>query len=177
VLTPHEQRVVLAAARPLASLLPVIAEAGGRARILPIDARLTDLPEMQAHADERYEDHRCLAAITGAANARICASKIEDLLYVMGERDSVFAHELAHLAHHHAPERVRRRIDELYERAAAEEHVITAYQTTNAAEFFAVAYTDYLAHLYDLPSQREADDVGIVDDTFELIRDLEPAAD
>jgi hypothetical protein len=90
----------------------------------------------------------------------------------MGEQHSVFAHELAHLAHFHAPEAVQLKIDELYEIAAQEEHVITAYQTTNSAEFFAVAYTDNLARAYDLPSQRELDDIGIVEEVFAPIDTL-----
>jgi hypothetical protein len=54
----------------------------------------------------------------------------------------------------------------------AEEHVITDYQAQNSAEFFAVAYTDYLAHTHGLPSARELDDEGILEDTFALIDEL-----
>jgi hypothetical protein len=158
-LTADERRVVLVSA-------------GAVARILPIDARLTDLPEMSEGATERFDDHRCLQAITGAAGQRLCASKIEDLLDIMGERDSVFAHEFAHLAHRHAPPAIREQIAVLFRRALEQEHVLTAYQTTNVAEFFAVAYTDYLAHEYGLPSAREPDDLGIIDDTFQIIRAL-----
>jgi hypothetical protein len=86
------------------------------------------------------------------------------------ERDSVFAHELAHLAHHHAPDEMCARIDALYERALEAEYVITGYQSTNSAEFFAVAYTDYLAHLYELPFARELDEDGLVEETFALFR-------
>jgi tetratricopeptide (TPR) repeat protein len=169
-LTPAERKVVTLIVSPLAGVLPRLAEAGARARILPIDARLTDLPEMAAGAGERAEDHRCLEAITGAATERVSASKIEELLCLTGERDSVFAHEFAHLAHFHLPEAQQRAIDELYERALGQQHVATEYQTTNSAEFFAVAYTDFIAHKYDLPSRRHLDEEGIVEATFALIR-------
>jgi tetratricopeptide (TPR) repeat protein len=171
-LDERERRVVVAMAAPLVGLLPRVAAAGGVARLLPVDARLTDLPELQDGGEERFEDHRCLDAITGAATGKVAASKIEDLLNIRGEGHSVFAHELAHLAHHHAPEDVCAEIEALYQRALAEEHVATSYQTTNVAEFFAVAYTDYLAQLYDFPVQRELDEEGIVAETFALIQRL-----
>jgi tetratricopeptide (TPR) repeat protein len=169
VLTRDERRVVTALSVPFARVLPAVAAAGGVARILPVDARLTDLAGMQTAEGVRMDDHRCLEAITGAANAQLAASKIENLLLLTG---STFAHELAHLVHHHAPEPVQRRIDALYERAMAEDHVITAYQTKNVAEFFAVAYTDFLAELCGLPAVREPDDVGILEDTYALIEEL-----
>jgi tetratricopeptide (TPR) repeat protein len=190
VLTERERQVVLAVTAPLAKLLPNIAAAGAEARLLPIDIRLADLPEMQweqAEVEEegeqagepgnqddeaRFEDHRCLEGITGAANARICASKIEELLGLTGEHDSVFAHELAHLAHFHAPEQVQQQIEELFEQSLQHEHILTAYQTTNSAEFFAVAYTDFIAHEYRLMSRRELDDEGVIEDTFALFRTL-----
>jgi hypothetical protein len=39
---------------------------------------------------------------------------------------------------------------------AAHGYVLTSYQTRKVAEFFAVAYEDYLCNLYGLPSVREA---------------------
>jgi tetratricopeptide (TPR) repeat protein len=172
-LTPDERKVIALVSAPFAALLPRVAAAGARALLLPIDARLADLPEMREHATERAEDHRCLAGITGAANAAVSASKIEELLELFGDHASVFAHELAHLVHRHAPEDVCARIDALYARALEHEHVITAYQSTNEAEFFAVAYTDYLAFRLGLPVRRELDDEGIVEDTFALLDELE----
>jgi hypothetical protein len=91
---------------------------------------------------------------------------------VMGERDSVFAHELAHLALFHAPPEVRADIEQLFERALAAEHVITTYQTSNVDEFFAVAYTDYVAHRYKLRSMRELDEEGVVEEVFQLVERL-----
>jgi tetratricopeptide (TPR) repeat protein len=171
-LTPLERKAVALLAAPLAGLLPSVVAAGGRARLLPVDARLSELPEMAEDADERHDDHRCLKAITGAATARVSASKIEELLDFTGERASVFAHELAHLAHFHAPDYVCERIEDLYERALEHEHIITVYQTRNSAEFFAVAFTDYLAETYGLVSRRELDDEGVLEETFSLIDDL-----
>lgn len=170
-LTLDERQVVMAMSAPLLRALPRIAAAGGVARLLPIDALLTDLPEMAEGGQERLADHRCLQAINGAANTRLCASKIEELFEGVGAEDSVFAHELAHLAHHHASDEVCARIDTLYERAVAAEYVITSYQSTNPAEFLAVAYTDYLAQLYELPHRRELDEEGIIEETFDLFRD------
>jgi tetratricopeptide (TPR) repeat protein len=171
-LTPDERKVVALLSAPLEGLLPRIAAAGARVRLLPIDARLADLPEMAEASTDRMEDQRCLGGITGAANALVSASKIEEVLMLFGEHGSVFAHELAHLAHQHAPDEVCARIDGLYARALEHEHVITTYQTRNEHEFFAVAYTDYLAFHYGFPARRELDDEGIVEDTFALIDEL-----
>ena len=171
-LTALERKVVALVVAPVAAALPRILAGGGEVRLLPVDARLIDLPEMAGPPHERADDHRCLEAITGAATARVAASKIEELLALTGERDSVFAHELAHLVHFHLPAHQCRRIDELYARAMEHGHVATDYQTTNAAEFFAVAYTDFIAHEYDLPSKREHDDEGILEQTFDFIRSL-----
>jgi tetratricopeptide (TPR) repeat protein len=108
VLTTQERRVATLMAAPLAGLLPRIAAASAHARVLPIDARVTDLPELAEVVDDpqqRFDDHRCLGGITGVSTERVCASKIEDLLHVTASQGSVFAHELAHLAHFHAPRR------------------------------------------------------------------------
>jgi tetratricopeptide (TPR) repeat protein len=171
-LTALERKVVSLVLAPVAGALPRIIAAGAVARLLPIDARLADLPEMQIPEGERFDDHRCIEGLTGAATEALCASKIEDLLGLVGEHDSVFAHELAHLVHYRLPEEQQAQIDALYEQALDHEHVATVYQTTNSAEFFAVAYTDFLAHEYRLPSRRELDDEGVLEQTFDFIRQL-----
>jgi tetratricopeptide (TPR) repeat protein len=155
-LTEDERVVLHAAAAPLITPLGEVAAAGGIARLLPIDARLVDLPEFGAHGGERLDDSRCLDAITGAATKTLCASKIEEVLTFGGERGWVFAHELAHLSHFHMSEARCGELDDLYAELAESEFVLTAYQSRNVAEFFAVAYEDYLCHLYQLPSAREA---------------------
>jgi tetratricopeptide (TPR) repeat protein len=155
-LTPGERVVVHAAAAPLAGPLAAVAAGGGMARVLPIDARLVDLPEFGDHGGVRLDDSRCLDAITGAATSKLCASKVEELLVFAGERGWVFAHELAHLAHFHMTDAQCDELDELFDELAESDFVLTAYQSRNVAEFFAVAYEDYLCSLYDLPSAREA---------------------
>jgi tetratricopeptide (TPR) repeat protein len=155
LLTQAEQVCVHAAVAPLAAQLPIVAAADGIARVLPIDARLVDLPEFAEDAGVRLDDARCLDAITGASSPRLCASKVEELLNFSGELGWVFAHELAHLVHFHLSDERCAELDELFEELSANEFVLTTYQTRNTAEFFAVAYEDYLADLYTLPSARE----------------------
>jgi tetratricopeptide (TPR) repeat protein len=156
VLTGAERTAVHAALAPLERQLPPVAAAGAIVRVLPIDARLVDLPEFGDGGGERLEDERCLDAITGAATEKVCASKIEELLIFSGEQGWVFAHELAHLVHFHFSDERWAELDALFEEIAAHEYVLTSYQTRNVAEFFAVAYEDYLCNLYGLPSAREA---------------------
>jgi len=155
VLTPAERVSAFAAVAPLARQLPAVAAAGGIVRVLPIDARLVDLPEFSDAGGERLEDERCLDAITGAATPKLCASKVEEQLIFSGERGWVFAHELAHLVHFHLPDERCDELEALFEEIDAQEFVLTNYQTRNVAEFFAVAYEDYLCDLYALPSARE----------------------
>ena len=155
VLTPAERVSVFAAVAPLARQLPAVAAAGGIVRVLPIDARLVDLPEFSDGGGERLEDERCLDAITGAATPKLCASKVEEQLIFSGERGWVFAHELAHLVHFHLPDERCDELEAMFEEIDAQEFVLTNYQTRNVAEFFAVAYEDYLCDLYALPSARE----------------------
>jgi len=155
-LTAAERTAVNAAVAPLANRLEAVAAAGAIVRVLPIDARLVDLREFRDGSGERLEDERCLDAITGAAMPKLCASKIEEQLTFSGERGWVFAHELAHLVHYHLPDDHCDELDALFEELDAQEFVLTNYQTRNVAEFFAVAYEDYLCDLYTLPSAREA---------------------
>ena len=106
---------------------------------------------------ERFEDDdRCLDAITGAATASVCASKIEELLLIGGNHGWVFAHELAHLVHFHLSEPLQDELEALFEQLSADDFVLTTYQSRNSAECFAVAYEDYLCERYSLPSRREA---------------------
>jgi hypothetical protein len=124
---------------------------------LPIDARLADLPAFAGASGERLEDDdRCLDAITGAATASVCAAKIEELLLAGGDRGWVFAHELAHLVHFHLPGPLQDELEELFATLSADDFVLTTYQSRNSAEFFAVAYEDFLCERYALPSRREA---------------------
>jgi tetratricopeptide (TPR) repeat protein len=140
VLTANERIAVHAAIAPVLRQLPAISAAGAIVRVLPIDARLVDLPEFREGAGERLEDERCIDAITGAAMPRLCASKVD---------------ELAHLVHYHLSEKRCDQLDELFEELSQDDFVLTNYQSRNTAEFFAVAYEDYLAKLYTLPSNRE----------------------
>lgn len=154
-LTPSERAAVYAAAAPVARSLATVAAAGGTARVLPIDARLVDLPEFGPGSGERLVDERCIDAITGAATAQLCASKVEELVLLAGDQGWVFAHELAHLVHFHLPDDQCQELEALFGDLDAHEFILTNYQGRNVAEFFAVAYEDYLCNLYDLPSARE----------------------
>jgi tetratricopeptide (TPR) repeat protein len=155
-LTTAERTCVHAALVPLERPLRDVAAAGAIARVLPIDARVVDLPELGAHAGVRHADSRCLDAVGGAANDRVCASKVEELLIFSGQRSWVFAHELAHLVHHQLSDDLCRELEELFAELDAGEFLLTSYQSRNVREFFAVAYEDYLCNLYALPSPHQA---------------------
>jgi tetratricopeptide (TPR) repeat protein len=174
-LSELERRVVWASVEPLLPALPVLAAAGARIRILPIDVRATDLAELAENAGARFtDDHRSLDAIDGLATPLIAIAKIERLLDVVGDGAWTFAHELSHLAFFAATEAVRARVGELYQAALDTGYAVSEYQTTNADELFAVAYTDYLRHRHALGVTEALDEAGITEALFEVIEGLGP---
>jgi len=162
-LTPLELRVVCASAAPLAGALPAVAAAGARIRLLPIDVRPTDVPELSGTISGRTEDHRSYDAIGGLAASRLAVARIDELLDVVSESGLVFAHELAHLAFFHLAGELRERVEALHREATELGWVAEAYALENPDEFFAVSYTDWLRQRYGLPLRREPDDEGIFD--------------
>jgi tetratricopeptide (TPR) repeat protein len=162
-LTPLERRVVCASAAPLAGALPAVAAAGARIRLLPIDVRPTDLPELSLANRERTDDHRSYDAIGGLAAPRLAVARIDELLDVASDHALVFAHELAHLAFFHLAGELRVQVQELYRKATELGWVADAYALKNPDEFFAVSYTDWLRLRFGLPLRREPDEAGIFD--------------
>jgi tetratricopeptide (TPR) repeat protein len=172
VLTELERRVVWASVQPLRGVLPALARAGARVRVLPIDVRPTDLEELRAVAGTRTADHRAPEALGGLATPKLAVAKIEGLLDVETPDGWTFAHELAHLAHPHLPADVRERVAALYARAREIGWASDEYQLENDAEFLAVAYTDFLRQRHGLTEYKEPDDVGLYEDVMALFAGL-----
>ncbi len=162
VLTDAERRVVWASVQPLVKLLPTLAEREVTMRILPIEVRATDVELFGDAAGERHHDHRSYDAVTGVATHGGAIAKIEELLDV-GEHGWTFAHELAHLAFFHLDEARAEPLRELYKRAVAIGYANIEYALSNADEFFAVSYADYLRARYDLPGVPHRDVEGVQD--------------
>ena len=172
-LTDLEQHVVWASIRPLARMLPTLAERDVKMRILPIDVRATDIDLFKDAAGERAEDdHRSYDAITGIATHGGAVAKIEELLDIVTDGGWTFAHELAHLAFFHIPEAQAEPLLEIYERALQVGYANIEYALQNADEFFAVSYADYLRFRYELPDVPEADDAGIQRDLMKYFDQL-----
>jgi tetratricopeptide (TPR) repeat protein len=175
-LTPLERRVVCASAAPLAGALPAIIAAGARIRLLPIDVRSTDLPELALANRGRTDDHRSYEAIGGLAAPRLAIARIDELLDVVSDHGLVFAHELAHLAFFHLSGKLRTQVEALYREASELGWVADAYALKNPDEFFAVSYTDWLRVRFGLPLRREPDEAGIFDRLSAVIEVLEGRA-
>lgn len=171
-LTQFERRVVAASAAPLRAVLPRLAERGVTIRILPLDVRPTDLPELARFEHVVAEDARAIRAIGGVATETVAASRIEDLLDTVSPGGWVFAHELAHLALFHLPDVWRERVAALRERAADAPWTVTEYARSNDDEFFAVAYVGWLERVYERPHAPVRDDTGVVDALDALFADL-----
>jgi cytochrome c-type biogenesis protein CcmH/NrfG len=171
-LTDLERRVIWASVQPLRGVLPALARAGVRVRILPIDVRPTDLEELRDAAGIRTTDHRAPATLGGLATPTLAVAKIEGLLDVETPAGWTFAHEFAHLAHPHLPADVREPVAALYARAREAGWVSDEHQLENDAEFLAVAYTDFLRQRHGLTEYREPDEVGVYHDVMALFADL-----
>ena len=174
-LTTNELRVVQAAVRPFAAALAQLRRRGAMIRVLPIDARLVDLPEFAALAGERDEHQRCVEGLTGCKVDRFAACKIESLLDV-SESGWTFAHELAHLAHDALPPAWQLRILRMFLRARDVGWAGTAYQLSNEHEWFAVSYTDYLATRHGLPIDTMPDDEGVMQAALGMFDELAACA-
>jgi len=162
-LTPLESRVVCASVTPISGALPAVVAAGARIRILPVDARPTDVPELSLANRGRTHDHRSYEAIGGLAAPRLAVTRIDELLDVVSDNGFVFAHELAHLAFFHLDGDLRAEVEALYGTATELGWVAEAYALENPDEFFAVSYTDWLRARFGLPLRREPDEAGIFD--------------
>jgi tetratricopeptide (TPR) repeat protein len=144
VLTRDERRVVAASASPLRRALPGLLAAGAWIRLLPLDVRPTDVPELARLQGQRL-DTRAVAGLTGLASSEGYAiARIEGLLDTCSPGSWVFAHELAHLAFWFLPEPEQRSFEALYEAERSVAWAFTEYQRQNVDEFFAVSYADWL---------------------------------
>ncbi len=159
-LTALERRVVLASVEPLARWLPALAEAGAQLRVLPLDVRVTDLPDFEALRGRlEARDRRAWDALGGLAGDGLACVRVE-ALFDLGELAWALAHELAHLVHAVLPEAAAQRIHEGWVQACAAEYAFDQYQLHDEHEFFAVTYTRWLARRYGLPLEQETDADG-----------------
>jgi cytochrome c-type biogenesis protein CcmH/NrfG len=174
-LTERERRAVHGSVLPLRQFLPHLAQGGYRVRILPLDVRASDLPELAKWKDERTDDdHRTFEALHGVAVDNMAISKVEGVLSLApGAHGWVLAHEFAHLVFFAAPEPLRARVHKLLRRAARTGYVGSEYQKQNEDEFFACAYTEYLARRYGLESEQELDDRGVGAEILSLFEELD----
>lgn len=172
-LTGIERKAVAASVYPLRGSLDGLAKNEAKMKILPLDVRTTDLPEFQELEGERAEDdHRSYDAITGMATEHHAVAKIEDLIDVISDNGWIFAHEFAHVVLINFEEELGERVAGLLERAVSIGYVGDEYQRKNIDEFFAVSYTDYLRHRYEIPNEKLMDDQGVMAAFFELFDEL-----
>lgn len=174
-LTERERRIVHASVLPLRQFLPRLAEGGYRVRILPLDVRASDLPELAEWRDERAgDDHRTFEALHGVAVGNMAIAKIEALQSLEpGAQGWVLAHEFAHLVLFAGSEQLQARVHKLLRRATRTGYVGSEYQKQNDDEFFACAYTEYLARRYGLDAEQELDDRGVGTEILSFFEELD----
>lgn len=159
-LTALERRVALASVGPLAHWLPELQRAGATLRVLPLDVRVTDLPDFETLRGEVEErDGRAWDGLGGLAGDGLACVRVEEL-FDLGEFAWTLAHEFAHLVHGVLPDELTERLREGWERACEAEYAFDQYQLYNEYEFFAVTYTRWLARRYRLPLDHETDEEG-----------------
>ncbi|MBL8951827.1 MAG: hypothetical protein JNK82_13680 [Myxococcaceae bacterium] len=153
-LSPLERRVVCASVAPLAPLLGRLIETKRHIRLLPIDVRVTDLPELAEVRGVRAEDdHRSFAALGGIAGEELALAGIDGLLDVTAE-GWTFAHELSHLCELVLDDAQAEQLDRLYRKALRVPYAFGDYALSNRHEFFAVHYTEYLCRKYGIETHR-----------------------
>ncbi len=166
-LTMLELRVAQASIRPLARWLPALEDS--RLRVLPLDVRVTDLPDFEALKGQMEErDHRAWDALGGLAGDGLACIRVEEI-FDTSELGWTLAHEFAHLVHQVLPEPLRQQIHAAWETATAAEFAFDQYQLSNEHEFFAVTYTRWLCRRYRLPLTLEQDSEGHLERAFGCI--------
>lgn len=166
-LTTLEARVAHASVRPLARWLPALE--GASLRILPLDVRVTDLPEFEALKGKvESRDRRSWDALGGLAGDGLALVRVEEL-FDLGELAWTLAHELAHLVHQVLPGELQQRLHDGWRAAKAAEFAFDQYQLSNEYEFFAVTYTRWLCRKYGLPLTLEADPEGHLERAFRTV--------
>lgn len=158
--TALERKVALASIGPLARWIPSLRENGARLRVLPLDVRVTDLPDfesLRAHVEAR--DRRSWDAIGGLAGDGLACVRVEEVFQI-DELHWTLAHELAHLVHAVLPDQHVETIRHAWQRAREHEFAFDQYQLSNEYEFFAVTYTRWLTRRYALPLSHEPDGEG-----------------
>jgi tetratricopeptide (TPR) repeat protein len=175
VLPDHEQltmlelRVAQASMRPLAKWLPALSAAGSRLRVLPLDVRVTDLPDfegLKGQVEARYR--RAWNGVGGLAGDGLTCVRVEELFDLTDVRWT-FAHEFAHLVHQVLPEPLQQQLHSAWQAAKRAEFAFDQYQLSNEYEFFAVTYTRWLCRKYGLPATLEADTEGHLERAFQGI--------
>lgn len=173
-LTDLERRAVLFQVAPFSSRFQELRERGAQLRILPFDVRTMDLPEFEGEKDQRFDDHRSLAALHGLCGDRLAVVSLADVCDTSAERGVTLAHEFAHLVHVGLPPEADEEIHRLHGRACENEWAWAQYQLGNHYEFFACTYVEFLLHENGLDVGRPIDDQE-TEPTFQFFRQLCPA--
>ena len=166
-LTMLELRVAQASIRPLARWLPALESS--RLKVLPLDVRVTDLPDFEALKGQvEARDHRAWDALGGLAGDGLACVRVEEL-FDTSELGWTLAHEFAHLVHPVLPEPLQQQIHAAFETARSAEFAFDQYQVSNEHEFFAVTYTRWLCRRYGLSLTLEQDSEGHLERAFRCI--------
>jgi hypothetical protein len=168
-LTALERRVIVASVEPMARWIPALSDSASRLRVLPLDVRVTDLPEFEAlRGRVESRDHRSWDALGGLAGDGLGCVRVEEL-FDLDELSWTFAHEFAHLVHAVLPDELAQMLHHEWERACAHEFAFDQYQLHNEYEFFAVTYARWLARRYGMGLEHEQDEEGHLARALECI--------
>jgi tetratricopeptide (TPR) repeat protein len=159
-LTNIERRLVTAAVMPLKQFLPKLAASDRTLRFVPLDVRVTDLPDF-SHLKKvlHQRDQRSWDAIGGLAGDGLACVKVEEMVRV-DDLGFTVAHEFAHLVHEVVGEQNEAMILKAWRKACKNEFAFDQYQLSNHHEFFAVSYSLWLGRKYHFPQTLESDAEG-----------------
>lgn len=175
-LTSLERRVVVASVAPLGEWVARLAAEGARLRVVPLDVRVTDLPEFEDLKGKVESRHRrAWDGLGGLAGDGLGCVRVEEL-FSLEEFSWTFAHEFAHLVHAVLPSGSTALIEAEWRHACEAEFAFDQYQLADEWEFFAVTYTRWLTRHYGFPLSHEPDAEGLLSRALATIDQVRAAS-
>lgn len=153
-LSELEQYIIYLSITPLEEYIEKISELKGKIEIVPIDTKLTSLPENDFLKDELYIDGTPYDGIRalGGINVFIGVERLRDILWIvpswLKQVPASLAHEFAHQVYETLSENQQLEIETIYQESVRKSlPLVSEYSAVNSQEFFAENYAMYTRNI------------------------------
>ena len=164
-LTPLEQEIIALSIFPFKQYLNKIINAAGTITIVPLDTKITSLPDVSYLSDTKYIEGTSYQGIRalGGLNVYIGIERIRDLIWRvpdwLKQVPGSIAHEYAHQVYEILSDNQQQQIDTIYQNAITNEQpTVSEYSKMNSQEYFAENYAFYarsMLHKTKIPEGSE----------------------